>query len=203
MNLTGFPSRRRLIVITALALSCLLCRAEEASGGRTSITIDFPGGPLSTLVARLNENHAKFAIIQPGGLDPVLPAFAVHNEDFQAIINALGRILEEQRYGLFPVSPRLAVLRKFEQHSAPHFASFQIERKMGAQSIDEFLDAIRAAGEFANPDLKSSTLRFKYHPGTKLLFVAGAPLEIEVARQVIQSLPETPPAPRISTPENK
>jgi hypothetical protein len=203
MNPIRFFSFSRFLVITVLGLSCVICRAEEKSNATRGITIDFPGGPLSKLMADFNAQDAKYSIIQTGNLDPILPALSVRDENFDAIIMALHRILEPQGYALLPVSPKLAVLRASESKPPSHFASFQIERKLGAQSIDEFLSAIRAAGEFARPDQTSSTLRFKYHPGTKLLFVAGAPSEIDVVREVIVSLPETPPAPRSSTPENK
>lgn len=203
MNLIRVPFVLRLLVITALPLPFSLGGAEERPNASRTITIEFPGGPLSKLVSALNAQDAKFSIIQPGNLDPLLPAFAVSDEAFDSMIIALGRILEPEGYTLVPVSPKLAVLRPSGSKPPSLFASFQLERKLGTQSIDEFMSAIRAAVEFAHPDQKSSTLRFKYHPGTKLLFVAGAPMEIEVVREVILSLPDIPPAPRSSPPDNK
>jgi hypothetical protein len=179
-------------MLFALILS--VGRAENRSDSTQFITIDFPGGTLSKLVASLGDQNVKFSIIQTGNLDPVLPAFAVHGERFDTIVHALSRIVEPQGFSLLPFSPGLAVLSKADwNNSQSNFASFQIERKLGTQSIEEFIGAIQAACEFANSDQKSSSLRFKFHPGTKLLFVAGNRWDIEVAHRVIGSLGDVPP----------
>jgi hypothetical protein len=184
-----------LVLVALLALSSSVNGAEDTSDPNRTISIDFPGGPLSKLVASLEAQDTKFSIIQSGNLDPVLPAFTVRGERFDAIVHALGRILETQGFGLMAVSPRLAVLREADWNKPPSsFASFQIQRKRGTQSIEEFIGALQAACEFANPDQKSSSLRFKFHPGTNLLFVAGGRWDIEVVRQVIDSLPEISPS---------
>jgi hypothetical protein len=193
----------RILVVALFALSFSICQAQDKSDPSRTITIDFPGGPLSKLVASLGEQGVKFSIIQSGNLDPVLPAFTVRDERFDSIIGALARIVEPQGFALMPVSPSLAVLREADWGPPSDFASIQIQRKLGSQSIEEFIGAIQAACEFANPNQKSSTLRFKYHPGTKLLFVAGAHPEIAVARQVIGSLPDISARIPSSTSENK
>ena len=203
MNLIR-SQRFRLIAVALFAFSFPVCGAEDNSDAARTITIDFPGGPLSKLVASLAAQDTKFSIIQSGNLDPVLPAFTVRDERFDAIIGALARIVEPQGFALMSISPSLAVLQQAHWTKPPSgFASFQIQRKLGTQSIEEFIGAIQAACEFASPDQKSSTLRFKYHPGTKLLFVAGAVSEIEVARQVIGSLPDSPARNPSSASENK
>jgi len=202
MNPIKLPSPARFVLVVLLALPCALCLAEDKSGdGPTkpvmvdpySISIDFPGGPLSKLVASLKaDNVGQISIIQTAGLDPMLPAFSVINTHADSVMAALSRILEPQGYFLSSVGPNLAVLTKSESHTSQEFASFQLESKLGNRSVDEVIAAIQAGCEFANPDGKPSTLRFKYHPGTKLLFVAGTQREVGVANRVFGSLPDFP-----------
>src|SRR4051812_43536794 len=93
------------------------------------ISIDFPGGPLSKLAAKLNETgDAKLSIVQSPGLDPTLPAFSVRNVRVQAVIVAVGRILEPQGYSLIPIEQNLAVLSRDARPTA--FAALQLNRKL-------------------------------------------------------------------------
>jgi hypothetical protein len=86
----------RFALIALLTLPCSLALAEDkapppASNGNYTMSIDFPGGPLSKLMALLNANkESQLSIIQPGGLDPVLPEFSVHNARIDAVIAASG-----------------------------------------------------------------------------------------------------------------
>jgi hypothetical protein len=191
----------RFALAALLALPFIVSPAEEKATPPAraihtdpyAITIDFPGGPLSKLVAMLaSKEGPTLTIIQSEGLDPMLPAFSVRDVRIDSVIGALGRVLEPQGLGLSPTGPNLAVLTKFTHIQAPAFASLQIGSKLGDQSIEEFIGAIQAACLFAHPDQKASTLRFKYHPGTRLLFVAGTRQEVEVAYQVFGSLPDVP-----------
>jgi hypothetical protein len=171
------------------------------AGGPETISIDFPGGPLSKLVAMLAAKEgATLSIIQSEGLDPILPAFSVREVRTDAVMSALGRIIEPQGFALGPVGPNLAVLSRhprltaeekavMEKARAPAFVSLQLESKIGPRSVEDVIAAIQQGCEFASADGKPSTLRFKYHAGTKLLFVAGAPHEIAIADSVYQSLP--------------
>lgn len=158
-----------------------------------TFSLDFPGGPLSAMSAKLNETEgSSISIIPSPGLDPVLPAFSVRNVRVHAVLSALSRILEPQGYVLVPVDDNLAVLSRIEPRPAA-FASLQVQRRVqGGWSIDDITAAIQTGTEFANPEGKASTLRFKYHPGTKLLFVAGSASEVDVARQVFETLPNSP-----------
>lgn len=190
----------RLLLVAVLALPCAAMRAQDetpkAKPARTEpndvITIDFPGGPLSKLAAKLNETgDPKLSIVQAPGLDPVLPAFSVRNVRVMGVIAALGNILEPQGFRLNPMDHNLAVLSKIEEREpATQFASFQLERKLAkGDSADEIVTAIQQGCEFANSG-KASTLRFKYHAGTKLLFVSGRSSEVDIAYKVFSSLPD-------------
>ena len=162
-----------------------------------AISIDFPGGPLSKLVASLNANReARLSIIQPTGLDPILPAFSVRDARIDSVIVALGRILQMQGYTLDPTGLNIAVLSKIPEHRAQGFASLPLGDKLeggdGKWTVEEIIAAIQMGCEFANPDGKPSSLRFKYHPATKLLFAAGSEQEIDIAHRVFGSLPGKP-----------
>jgi hypothetical protein len=181
--------------------------AEQAprtkTGGATpgTVSLDFPGGPLSKLLAMLAAGEGTtLSIIQSEGLDPALPAFSVREVRIEAVIGALGRLLEPQGFSLTQTGHNLAVLSRhprltaeekavMEKSRAPAFVSLQLESKIGPRSVEDVIAAIQQGCEFASADGKPSTLRFKYHAGTKLLFVAGAPQEIAIADSVYQSLP--------------
>ena len=206
----------RFVLIALLALPCSVGLAGEKSGSDAAkpapvdpylITIDFPGGPLSKLVTSLNvDKEPKLSIIQSVGLDPVLPAFSVRDARVDGVIAALGRIMEPQGYILAPVLPNVAVLTQTERTAKAKtqaFASFQLENKIGTRSADDVIAAIQMGCEFADPDRSPSTLRFKYHPGTKLLFVAGTPPDVDVAYRVFDSLPNNPGKAPTSPPEKK
>lgn len=213
MKLIPLLRPTRLLLVALLALPCPLCTAAEKSSGEAAkpatvdsynITIDFPGGPLSKLMSSLNvDKEPKLSIIQSAGLDPILPAFSVRDARVDSVIAALGRLMEQQGYYLSPVAPNLAVLMQFNKAHAQDFASFQLENKLGSRSVDEIVAAIQMGCEFANPDSKPSTLRFKYHPATKLLFVAGTEQEVGVAQRVFGSLPNSPEKSPPPTPEKR
>lgn len=220
MNPTALFRHARLLLIPLLALPGAILQAQEetptpkasrpARSDPEAITIDFPGGPLSKLAAKLNETgDPKLSIVQSPGLDPMLPAFSVRNVRVSAIIAALGRILEAQGFALNPVDHNLAVLSKIEhpkiEHPQPtnHFASLQLGRKIDPSAgwtAEEIIAAIQQGTEFANPAGRSSTLRFKYHPGTNLLFVAGTSQEVDIAHRVFGSLSDMAPAKSQPTP---
>ena len=196
----NFLKYLRFACLPLLVSSMPLARAEEPTPEAKPavpqrvdfISIDFPGGPLSKLAAKLNETgEPKLSIVQAPGLDPMLPSFSVRNVRVAAVIAALGNILEAQGYRLNPMDHNLAVLSKIEQREPiTQFASFQLERKLAKGDMaDEIVAAIQQGCEFANSG-KASTLRFKYHAGTKLLFVSGRSAEVDIAYKVFTSLPD-------------
>lgn len=213
MNLPAFFRPAPFALLVLLALPLVRGVAQQAEPARApqpapldAITLDFPGGPLSKLTAKLNEGeNPKLSIVQSPGLDPMLPSFSVREVRAAAVIAALGRILEPQGYALMPIDGNLAVLSRLDSRPAA-FVSLQLNRKLDPASgwtTDEIIAAIQMGTEFANPDGKSSTLRFKYHPGTKLLFVAGTPQEVDVAQRVFGSLPDVSPSKESASPPAK
>lgn len=172
------------------------------------ISIDFPGGPLSKLVASLNTGEqARLSIIQTAGLDPALPAFSVREVRIEPVIVALGRLLAPQGYILEPTGANLAVLSKIPGHRGQAFASLPLGSKVlggGTNwTVEEIIGAIQAGCEFANADGKPSSLRFKYHPGTQLLFAAGSEQEVDIAHRVFGSLPQLPARNVVPVTDNK
>lgn len=218
MDPIKFLSPARLAFLALIVLPFALCTAQDKPAGEAApapqlhadphaITIDFPGGPLSKLVASLAaDKQVKLSIIQAEGLDPVLPAFSVHNATTESLLIALMRLVEPQGCSLIPTGPGLAVLSRNSPTKPPGFASFQLEGKINARSgrtAEDVIAAIQMGCEFADPAHQPSTLRFKYHPGTKLLFVAGSLQDIDVARQVFVSLPDGPAKEPPAPPEKK
>jgi hypothetical protein len=202
MNLIRLP-RFLSILLLAVALSgsflAGVAQDQPAPPRRDPyvISIDFAGGPLSKLVASLNaDKETKLSIIQSAGLDPVLPAFSVRDARIESVIVALGRLLQPQGYMLDPTGPNLAVLSRIPEHRGQGFASLplgdKLEGGVGKWTVEEIIAAIQLGCEFANPDGKASSLRFKYHPATKLLFAAGSEQEIDIAHRVFGSLPGKP-----------
>ncbi|HEX2861783.1 MAG TPA: hypothetical protein VHN79_09085 [Lacunisphaera sp.] len=189
-----------LLLAVALGSSFLTCGAQDQSAPQRdpyTISIDFGGGPLSKLVASLNaDKAAKLSVIQSAGLDPALPAFSVRDARIESVIGALGRILQTQGYMLDPIGPNLAVLSRIPQQRGQGFASLPLGDKLeggeGKWTVEEIIAAIQLGCEFANSDGKPSSLRFKYHPATKLLFAAGSEQEIDIAHRVFGSLPGKP-----------
>ena len=188
MNSLKFILRIRLALVALLMLAPSL----SFSQGSSSISIEFPGGPLSTFVETLQtDKNTDLSIIDPQKLDPILPAFSFQNQEPIAILRALAVIVETQGYLLIPPSHTMAVLRKKDLHASKEgFAVFQLERKLGGgQSIEDITAAIQTACEFTDND--ADALRFKFHPGTNMLFVAGPQTTIDrIVRQVIASLPD-------------
>lgn len=207
----------RLAFLALVVLPFAVCVAQDKPAAETvraarpeikTISIDFPGGPMSKLVASLNKE--ELSVMQPVGVDPVLPAFALREARVDAFVYALARLLEPQGYNFSlagnMVGANLAVLVKRDDRGSQGFASFQLESKINARSgrtADDVIAAIQMGCEFANPGQPSSTLRFKYHPGTKLLFVSGTRQEIDVAHQVYGSLPEGPGERQPPAPDKK
>lgn len=199
MNPIRFPHLLpTLLLAVALSGSFLSSVAQDqpATPRRDPniISLDFAGGPLSKFVTSLNaDKEAKLSIIHSAGLDPVLPAFAVRDVRVSEVIVALGRILQTQGYMLEPTGPNLAALFKIPEHRGQGFASLPLgEGGEGKWTVEEIIAAIQLGCEFANSDGKPSSLRFKYHPATKLLFAAGSEQDIDIAYRVFGSLPGKP-----------
>jgi hypothetical protein len=205
MNILKFLRTVQIASVALIVLPLTRCPAQDKPAGEAvpsqqepadphSFTMDFPGGPLSKLLADVAAQNGltKFSIIRESeDMDPVLPAFSVRNQPPEAVIVALGRIVVREGYNLDSVGPNLAVLSRIPGGlEFGGFAAFQLAGRLESQSVDEITSAVQAACEFAFPDQKISTLRFRYHPGTKLLFVAGSQREIGVAHEVIGSIVE-------------
>lgn len=202
MNFSRCSSALRCTAVT-LILPVLAAVASDTTETKTlrpatppaeSMSLDFGGGPMSKLATYLKDSgDARLSLVLAEGLDPVIPAFSMRNVRVDAVVFALAQLLEAQGILVVPVGPNLAVVRKVENQSKPPaFQSFQLEELIGERSADDIVNAIQTGCLFASAEGKASTLRFKYHPGTKLLFVAGTRQEVEVAERVYQSLPRQP-----------
>ena len=181
----NFLKLHRFARIGLLAMPLAFCPARAADD---VVSIDFPGGPISKLVTQLGKEN-KVSIITSVGLDPVLPAFSLHDVHIQSMLVALGQLLEPDGYRLVPTGVNVAVLTQPARHTSQDFTALRLEGITGSRSVEDIVGAIQAACEFAHPDEKASTLRIKYHPGTKLLFVAGTERDVTIANRVVSVLP--------------
>jgi hypothetical protein len=209
MNPIAFlrPTRLAFLALLALPFTPVVAQSTPSAATITAgsrdphaISIDFPGGPFSKLVASLKAD--KLSIIQSAGVDPMLPAFSVTDVPISSVITALGRLIEPQGYTLDVTGPNVAVLMRLPEHRGRAFASFQLEAKIVGRTAEDVIAAIQQGCEFFNEG-RPSTLRFKYHPGTKLLFVAGSEQEVDVAYRVFGSLPDNSPKAITPPPDRK
>ena len=74
------------------------------------------------------------------------------------------------------------------------FESFSLADQLSAKlTIDDVSDAIQSAVKLAAGD-PTGSLRIKFHPATKMLFVSGPEAATRIARQVVASLQKNPVA---------
>jgi hypothetical protein len=80
-----------------------------------------------------------------------------------------------------------AIIAGSRRTTGPQFESFQVAGALKTRSIEQVIDAIRAAWEFTTPGA-NSPLKFKYHEPTGLLFIEGSDAAFKVARSVLVQL---------------
>jgi hypothetical protein len=177
--------------------------ARASVGGDAAskaITIDFPGGPASALVAKLEMfRENSFNVIgEKADLAVELPPFSVRNADPNALAYALNGILQPRGYVLAP-SVRTAVaqanvftLRKQSPYEIDHRAqgdlqSFQLAPYLTNQSVDDIIGAIRTAWEL-DPARAPTALRLKFHPPTGILLVSAPRDGIAIVMTVLKEL---------------
>jgi hypothetical protein len=170
------------------------------------ISVDFPGGPASALVAAISKSDREnsFNIIgEVADLQIALPAFSVRNADPAALATALNGILQPRGYILAAsgrVSPAHApvfTLRKMnpyesDQRQLAQLQSFQLAPYLEHQSVDDIIGAIRTAWEL-DPTRNPSTLRLKFHPPTGILLVSAPQEGIQMIHSVLKELRRTDP----------
>ncbi|MBP6507637.1 MAG: hypothetical protein KA257_08725 [Opitutaceae bacterium] len=210
MQLTRFLRSLPFLLgaLLALAGSVPAVSAETAPADPNTVTIDFKGGPLSKLVAEINtgrETPINIINATPG-FDPVVPPFVVRGQPFGSVMGAVNALIRAQGGGGFitGLSPNLAILQTNDDRKETGFVAFQLEMQLNRLSLEEIISAIQSAYTFAVPEEKPDALRFKFHPGTKMLFISGPQRNIDsIVRQVIQSLPFGPPIPPTTPPHQK
>ena len=201
--------------------------AAQSTAARDSasplISVDFPGGPASALIAAItkSERDNSFNVIgEKADLAIELPAFSVRNADPAALATALNGILQPRGYILSPsgrVNPGQSpvfTLRKMnpyesDQRQLAQMQSFQLAGYLEHQSVDDIIGAIRTAWEL-DPARSPATLRLKFHPPTGILLVSAPQDGIRVVQAVLKELrrtdpeqmqkspqPVSPPAPRL------
>ena len=191
--------------------------AELEKFAPSTFSVDFSGGQLERLlatVAKTNTHPFNLLAEDPQKLrDATLSAFSVHNVTpaaFAATLNlflapqgmVVEKIIPDQFYGgQDHPGPEVYVMRPAKSSAAApgRFESFQLDRYLEQQSIDDIVGAVRAAWEL-DPAHKSDALHIKFHPATSILLVSGPEDAIRIAEQVIQSLKRPQPRPPQPTP---
>jgi hypothetical protein len=164
------------------------------------ITIDFPGGTLSELLASLASpgNGTLNVVGEKADLGVDIPSFSIRNAEPAALASALNRVLGPKGLNLDQSqsgnhSNAVYVLAKWRsaQSGPTLFESFQLAPFLENQKVDDIVGAIRAAWELT-PGNKPDALQLKFHPATTLLLASGDPRAVDVARKVISTLQRVP-----------
>lgn len=176
------------------------------------ITVDFPGGPISALLAATEKSSPSgFNVIsEKADLAIELPPFSVRNAEPVELANALTGILQPRGYTLTssyrPTSGRAPVftLRKLGPYEGradprllPQFQSFQLGPYLEHQTVDDIVSAVHTAWEL-NAAQSPDTLRVKFHPPTGILLVSGPQQGIYVVENILRQLRRNPdPTPKL------
>ena len=182
-----------------------------------NFNVDFPGGPISQLLATLAKidgislniigvgEAADFARVE-------LPAFSLRNVNIIAVSEVLRNFLEPRGFELRPVggsanaNTMVLTLKRNEakvpKQAPAMFQSFRLYPYLQAQTVDDIVGAIRAGWEL-DPAHDPKALNLKFHPGTSILLVSGSTDAIMVTQSVIGQLkrnPEVLPKPEQKSP---
>lgn len=195
--------------------------AKATAGESTpkAITIDFPGGPASALVAALSKTDREngFNVIaEKADLAVELPPFSVRNADPNALAYALNGILQPRGYTLAPsirtatMHANVFTLRKptpyeMDQRLISDLQSFQLAPYLANQSVDDIIGAIRTAWEL-DPARSPTALRLKFHPPTGILLVS-TPRDgtngISIVNTVLKEMRRSDPSPAKTSSDKK
>lgn len=175
------------------------------------ITVDFPGGPMSALLAATEKSSPSgFNVIaEKADLAIELPPFSVRNADPVELANALTGILQPRGYTLTssyrstPGRAPVFTLRKLGPYEGrvdhrllPQFQSFQLGPYLEYQTVDDIVGAVRTAWEL-DPMQSPDALRVKFHPPTGILLVSGPQQAIHVVENILRQLRRNPdPTPK-------
>lgn len=168
------------------------------------ITVDFPGGALSELIAMLSRSDAKgFNLIgEKDDLATELPPFAVRSAEAYSFASAIDLLLLPKGLTVSSGGGTVFVVRKLRVAAAGKastdgggFESFQLARYLTEkQSVNDVIGAIRAGLQLSSVH-DPEVLQLKFHPPTGILLTAGPAAAINVARNVISQLQRTAPLP--------
>lgn len=172
----------------------------KADDSAQLVTVDFPGGPVSALIAAIQKfsGAGGFNVIgEKADLAIELPPFSMRNADVSALASALSGVLQPRGYQLVPngrsQSPVFTLRKLFSYEAAnfedrtSKFQSFQLGPYLEYQSVDDIVGAVRTAWEL-DPTHNPGALRLKFHPPTGILLVSGPPSGIEAVSIVLGQL---------------
>jgi hypothetical protein len=205
---------KRFLSFPALAASLLLAAPLPGLAAdsrptpvvQPTITLDFPGGSVASLMSEVGRKDHSFMVIgEKADMAAELPAFALRNAEPGALGAALNIFLNSRGLELKPSSGHqntVYVLRRMGPGMPGEptiFDSFQLAPFLENQSIDDITGAIRTAWEM-NPAHKPTSLQLKYHPATSILLASGTPQALDVVRRVLGALKRSDPKPIAAPP---
>lgn len=192
LQLAAQPQTPPVLASTGTPLDATPTSPPKSKG---QISIDFPGGSITELIAMLNQlGVGDFNVLgEPADLATRLPAFSLRNSDPHSLGLALNGFLRSRDLAMNLAGGNIFVVGKSSfpiRTTTPanaNFQTFQLAPMLENLTVDDITDAIRVALEL-DPAHDPKALRFKYHPATKLLFIYGPPEAITIASQVMPHL---------------
>ncbi|HUR60520.1 MAG TPA: hypothetical protein VM029_22560 [Opitutaceae bacterium] len=198
----SFPGLAAIVLLAAAPLSGPAADSRPTTSPQPTITLDFPGGSVASLMTQVGRMDHSFMVMgEKADMAAELPPFALRNAEPGALGAALNIFLNARGFELKPGSGHqntVYVLRKMVPGAGGEqtiFDSFQLAPFLESQSIDDITGAIRTAWEM-NPAHKPTSLQLKYHPATSILLASGTPEALEVVRRVLGVLKRSDPKPK-------
>ncbi len=149
------------------------------------VDLDFPGGALGDLADLLRKDTTGAGrlnlIVDPRFRTLTIPAIHVRNAGAYALGEALDRMLRPQGAAIQTLGPGSAgapvfvlvpVKAEESEEAGREFRSFAIADLLDRYTPEQIASALRTAWEL-DPANDPAALLIKYHPETRLLFVAG------------------------------
>jgi len=158
-----------------------------------TISVEFPGGTISQLIAAIAKGQSgpMNIIGEQKDLATVLPPFSVQNAHPQLFAQALNQLLEAHGLVLTGGAPTSGTREVYTLRRNPGmnrylsaFASIQLAPFLEHQTVDDIVQAIHLAWEL-DPTHDSNSIRLKFHPATTILLISGPQEAIEIANQVV------------------
>jgi hypothetical protein len=187
------------------------------------LTVDFPGGSLQQLFAKLTDN-GKNQINVVGDsayLSTNLPAFSIHNASPFDFAEAMSLLLAgqnvtmsilragsayqpifilkskdgESRSAEFACYDLADYLKNNDSPATPPGAEGKKTQRTKPYTVDEIAKIVTDACAFRLGENSANDLRLRFNRDSQLLFISGQPPTVHAARVTLEALPKPGPTP--------